>query len=674
SKIQSFELFKAAIGNPEYLTEITKDKSCQANFLMTIDQRNLSLPDILESIQIVKNQEVQSLLIIYLLRKKEYVTNLKGNSFLNRLNAKENHIPSRLNALVHQLDLKTLTTSMIEQLEPEAAVSILCSVPHFHQLTREQTEALITRYPKHEFIAYWIYHFALMPNAHNLLAHLMKCAGTNIVDELIKMDSYQKDLIISNIIEIAIFYENNRINTQRMAQNIQLNPVVLETEKESGLLQTLLNIRNTPIKPQKQLITSEEHSFTEELMKYNRSINCFEYFLLHYQGSSELITRILDEYMAYYEQPENSKNRTKLMHHISFMLTRSEMNTLVKEAIFTSFLQHPFFFDEQISYQLFLFDAKRILRYFGLKGGEKNYQRVIDLCTVALRKLHSDKNQDLIQVAQKALFEAKLELSFTRKQGFFSNLIKFIRRCWIYGWRGFFKPNSPEYVVSESLTLEKNNLKLSKVKNRLKNNLLTQEPENDLSTLLNKTEPLSTQEQYADLIKALDLYSLQAMPKNEFTIRQQIHNLYHHAINTNKNGELYRWLQENQNPFVLNQFHLLELAFKEKSYREVQGFMEQVNQDSDQLKYVSDELNCMMPELRGGETPISEKDKTPTDFVVNTSKILSECVSGASEFVNNAKIWTKGFASGLFAKINHKEDEDGFIVEHIDSFHQKMNT
>lgn len=90
---------------------------------------------------------------------------------------------------------------MISELEPEAAVSILCSVPHFHHLTREQTEALIGRYAKHELIVYWMNHFALMPNAHYLLAHLMKLAGTNIIDELSKIESNQKEAIIVNIIE-----------------------------------------------------------------------------------------------------------------------------------------------------------------------------------------------------------------------------------------------------------------------------------------------------------------------------------------------------------------------------------------------------------------------------------------------------------------------------------------
>ncbi|MGL5743306.1 MAG: hypothetical protein ACRCXC_12640 [Legionella sp.] len=91
--------------------------------------------------------------------------------------------------------------------------------------------------------------------------------------------------------------------------------------------------------------------------------------------------------MTFYERAENTKNRERTLHHLGFMLSRSELDSAVKEALFTVFLNHHAFFDEQISYQLFLYDAKRIIRYFGLRGGEKNYQRVIDLCTLALKTL-----------------------------------------------------------------------------------------------------------------------------------------------------------------------------------------------------------------------------------------------------------------------------------------------
>lgn len=751
SKIQSFDLFKAALGNTDYLTAITKDTTTQAQFLTTLKEGYLTFQEIIDSIQAVQNIQVKSLLIIYLLSQKEYLSSLKGTSFLNRLTIRDNHTPSRLNALVHQLDLKILTNAIIGELEPEAAISILCSIPHFHQLTREQTEALIGKYPKHELIVYWINHFATMPNAHYPLAHLMKLAGTNIIDELSKIEPNQKEAIIINIIEhfelfhyipqrfvdhankeshlmlairlylnghynkalatyinqltkklveknhsfspaaiellfflndklaftelsnktafltnpylknnaregnIGLFYQNSQINLQRMIQNIHLNPVIPTHLKEQA---------------QKKLDGDEEHPFITGLIKRNKSINCFEYFLIHYQGGSEPISKLLNDYMEYYQHSDNSKNRSQAIHHIGFMLTRPELETTVREAIFTAFLNHPSFFDEQISSQLFLFDAKRIIRYFSLQRGEKNYQRIIDLCTLALKNLNSEKNPEIIQVAQKSLSEAQLELSLIKEQGFFSGLIKWIKRCWLYGWTGLFKPNLPEYVAPESWAFEEPPKKSPK--KHVKKSMPVDTPEKDLLILLKKINIPLTQEKFEDLIKAFEVYSLQTIPKEELTTRQKLHNLYHYVLDKKEeNPTLYRWLKENQNPFIINQFRLLELVIRERSPKEVNFLLRQINEDSDQLQYISDELNRAMPELGAHTTPKPIKTSQTTDFIESTTKVLSEYANDATVYAKTAFNW----AGCFLAKIGNppKEDDDCFKVEHVPTFRTSGN-
>lgn len=176
-----------------------------------MEEGNLTLQNILEFIKIVKDQEVKSLLIIYVLSQKEFFSCLKGESLLNRLTYLDYHIPSRLNFLIHQLDAKTLTISLISRLEPEAAISILCSVPHFHQLTRIQIEALIERYPlyeRHQVLTYWINHFVSMPNSQYILAHLMNIAGHHIIDELGKLAFNQKELVIKTMIEHLGLFNN----------------------------------------------------------------------------------------------------------------------------------------------------------------------------------------------------------------------------------------------------------------------------------------------------------------------------------------------------------------------------------------------------------------------------------------------------------------------------------
>ncbi|WP_412756345.1 hypothetical protein [Legionella bozemanae] len=748
SKIQSFDLFKAAMGNPEYLTEINKDIGSQAQFLATLEEGNLTFSNILESIQIVKNPKVKSLLIIHLLSQKEFLSSLKGDSLLNRLVIPDLHTPSRLNSLIHQLDIKMLSTQLIGKLEPEAAVSILCSVPHFHQLTMPQIEALIERYPlyeRHKVLTYWITHFVSMPNAHYILAHLMNIAGHNIIDELSKMEPNQKEIVILNIIEhlglfnnipikfldhankeshlilamrfylnghynkayasyinqlskrlldknhsfsleaiellfflndklafrelakrtahltnrylrnnalkgnVALFYQNNRINIQRMLQNVHLNPLFFSGHRPPA--------------------DSDENPFIEGLIKHDKLINCFEYFLIHYKGNSESIGKLLNDYMEFYQHSENHTIRAKAIHHIGFMLGRPELEGTVKEAIFTAFLNHPDFFDEQVSYQLFLFDAKRIIRYFGLRGGKENYQRVIDLCTLALKNLNSEKNQEIILVARKALSEAQHELRFTKEQGFFSGLIKWLKRCWTYGWAGFFKPNSPDYVVPESLGLKEKNKKPSK--DRIKKSISTQEEEKDLPDLLNDITLPLTQEKFADTIKALESYSFQTIPKEELSTRQKLHRLYHYVMKRKEENEgLYRWLKDNQNPFIINQFRLLELMLKERPLSDVGSLLAQVNEDSDHLQYVSNEFDCLLPELVIKPSTKPLKSSENTDFVASATKVLSEYTCEAAGYAQSALHWAEGF----FAKMkNPVKEEEPFEVEHIDSFKKTIS-
>ncbi|STY30836.1 Dot/Icm secretion system substrate [Legionella wadsworthii] len=744
SKIQSFDLFKAAMGNQEFLAEINKDKVNQTFFLKTLEEGNLTLQNILEFIKIVKDQKVKSLLIIYVLSQKEFFSCLKGESLLKRLTHQDHHIPSRLNFLIHQLDAKTLTTALISRLEPEAAISILCSVPHFHQLTRIQIEALFERYPlyeRHQVLTYWINHYVSMPNSHYILAHLMNIAGHQVLDELSKLTFIQKELIIKTMIEhlglfnhiptkfiehanqephliasmrfylhghynkahanfikllskklfeknhsfsleaielffflndklefrelskrtshltnrflrnnaingnVSLFYHNNRINIQRMLQNIYLQPTVSEGKKL------------------RQSAHPDENPFINGLIKHDKSINCFEYFLIHYKGNSNSIGQLINDYLEYYERPEHATSRIKAIYHIGFMLGRPEIDDLIKDAIFTAFLNHPAFFDQQISYQLFLFDAKRTLRFFGLRGGIENYQRVIKLCTLALKNLHPETHYEIIEMAQKALSEAQCELNLSKEQGIFSSIIRWFKRCWIYGWSGFFKPNLPEYVVPNSITPLKNE------KDSMLDGTIIyteiQEQEENLPELLNEIKLPTTQEHFEQIIRALTIYSLSPLPKEEFMTRKKIHDLYHEALNKKEeNEDLYVWLKDNQTPFINNQFHLLELMFKEKSRNEIDAFLAQVNEDSDHLQYVSEELEYLLPELIMRLEPKPKEPET-SGFVSTATKVISEYTCEAGVLAQNALHWAEGF----FNKIKTTEqEEEPFEVEHIESF------
>lgn len=743
STIQNFDLFKAALGNAGYLTQILANKE---QFFTMLTERNFSHQELLDSIAIAGNQQVKSLLIIHLLSQKEYLHCLSGDSILNRLTVPENHLPSRLNALIHQLDLSLLTPALIKGLEPETAISILCSIPHFHQLTREQTEALLLRYPRPELITYWMNHCASMPNAQYTLAHLLKLAGSHIMDHLTKMEAQPKNALINNMIEhldlfhylpqrfldsanqeshlilairfylnghynkpytnfinqltqrlidkdhpfswqtvellfmlndklafkeltqksayltnqflrnharegnIHVFYQNTQIDIARMIQIVHLNrPVNQEVKIQNAI----------PIKPPntiKPLESLAEHPFIVALNQQNKTINSFEYFLVHYKGNMELLSQLLHDYFTFYEQPSQATKGAQSMHHISFMLHRPEIDQSSKEAIFRCFLKHPSLIDEHISYHLFLFDARRVCNYFG----EKNYPFLIKLCSHALKKLDPSRQQEQIHTAKTALLEAQMELKFSKEQGFFSRLVHRFKKCWFYGWTGFFKPNPPEFVIP--------NLSPRTIASYRIKSFCLPIKELDLSSLVNKIHLFPTQKQYEDLIAALNYYSLLAMPKDELITRQKVHHLFRQGlIEKQGNPSLYRWLKENQTPFVLNQFRLLELVLQKKPRAEADILINQIHLDSEEFHYIADELHSSMPELLVKDKPEVPKKTTP-DLVKNTAKVFSTCVDHTALYAQNAWSWAERFAGGLFAQCDKAPEEDGFKVEHVKSF------
>lgn len=231
SSPQNVELLKAAMGNKTYLKSINENEINQLTFLTILQTNKFTHQQIQELISIVQDEQVRSLLIVHLLSQPEYLVSLKGESVLTRLTNHEIHKPSRLNALVHQLDIKILTVAMIDKLPPETAVSLLCSVPHFHQLKENQIDALLKNLPHPEVIIYWLNHFSSMPNAHSTLGHMMKCADTYIITELYKMDTAKKEAIITKIIEhlelfnpdTKILYEQNEEKHLILALSLFLN-------------------------------------------------------------------------------------------------------------------------------------------------------------------------------------------------------------------------------------------------------------------------------------------------------------------------------------------------------------------------------------------------------------------------------------------------------------------
>ena len=132
NKPENYELLKAALGNKDYLVNINANGKNQLAFLATLETNKFTPQQILGLIHSVKDEKINSLLIIHLLCQEAYLKRLKGTSLLSRLSNKESCSPSRLNALVQHLDVSVLTEAVIDKLPPETAISIF--VPYLYFL------------------------------------------------------------------------------------------------------------------------------------------------------------------------------------------------------------------------------------------------------------------------------------------------------------------------------------------------------------------------------------------------------------------------------------------------------------------------------------------------------------------------------------------------------------
>ena len=205
-----FELLKTGIETESFITTINQNEDTQTAFINRLETNRFTLQQLLDLIVLTKDSQVKSLLILHLLSQNDFLKRLQGESILSGLANNGLHKPSRLNALVQLLDVRTLTLAMLDKLEPEAAVSILCSVLHFHLLNEAQIEALLKKSPVPVVINYWLRHFACMPNAHFILAHLLNLDESDVINELKKIESSKKEAIITIMVKHLELFKPSR--------------------------------------------------------------------------------------------------------------------------------------------------------------------------------------------------------------------------------------------------------------------------------------------------------------------------------------------------------------------------------------------------------------------------------------------------------------------------------
>lgn len=733
----AFELLEFAVENPEYLKSINATESSQAHFLSRLANSNFTLPQLLSLVGKSKDAQVRTLLIIYILSQKSLLDSLTGESIISQLTIKDVHLPARLNSLVHLMDLKTLIPSRVASLQPEAAVNLLCSVPHFHLFTEELIESLLGVYPEKTVISYWTNHFALMPNAQVAMANLFKSADTHVVNALNAMHSAKKEAIIGKVIEnldlyhsipkilfedheenrlilalrlvhnghqhkhyvtfvnrmmdkllsknhafsspaiqliialtskkefselnnktayltnhylranaqqgdVALFYNAGQLSMQALNQLVQLKaPMPNQPSAAREVFGNLIGIKT--VTPVVQVATTNipENPIINELKTNKKMVTALAYFLIHFKGNTAVIRTMLQDLMHYPTTAGTLDSRRQPVEHISSLLRYKEIESGVKEEIFSMLLQNPEFYDDQIRYSLLAFDARRAVQHFGLKGGEYNYRQVISLCAGALKKLNSSENATAIAIAKQAQSEALLELTFHEERGFFANLLRRLKRCWISGWTGFFSPNLPVYVTPASNSRKQAGPKQPEVP-ATKPKVNTSP---DLSQLLKDTKATLTFEKLNNLIASLQVFALQAKPRDELEIRLNVHELYKRLLaNRTVDKNLGSWLSKNQEVLVNNEFRLIELKLIKGNMGELQELTKETQGEHVLLRDSIAEFNVPLPIQK----PIVVAEKTA---VTPEPDVVTATVQSTVRLATDAWSWTSGNLRGFFDSV-----------------------
>ncbi len=727
SAIMKFELLKILIITPQYLTSITQDLNTQADFLNALKMNQYAPEQLLELIHTTTDRQAKSLLITQLLSLKAYLERLTEQPLIERLTDTTQRIPSRLNQLVHQMSIGHLTPAHIKDLQPEAAISILCSIPHFHLLKKEQIGALIEKYPKPSLIQYWVTHYSLMPNAFFIFAHLSKLFDMHVLSAVQQLDKQQQEHLIDNAIErldlfnpdFKLLYEGDKEKhlVQAIKQylygknhphyifyihrltNILLNqntPLSLETIKHilslhgikefSDLIKkksTLINYylrtqahagetrlfyngdqlnsnminlivqlkKPEPIKTEERGFlhswlhpttdkhteqtndkTIPENALIQQLATQGKSIKAIDYYLLHFKGNSEDVSRLIQNYLSFYLKEGCTESRRQLLHLTAILINRTELKRSVREALYTSLLLFPELHDEPIRGWLFKYNAERTIKHFGHQGGVNNYQLVIELCTEALKKLIPQRDDYQIKIANQALAEAQLEIEFSENTGFFSRLFHRLIRCWKCGWTGFFSPNLPTYVLPFYTESKDEPLSYRPTSQEVITTI--PKPETALLQIVTELENKRTLDALNHLVEMLSTIPLIIPQADALTLRARINNLFHEVINESlHNKEIESWLIKNKPSLETNQFHLFELKLQQHTQIDREQLKKQIRDESS-LQSLLNELSSILPEL-----PEEIKADEKASEVVADDAIHLERVS---EMVNNAWRWAKG--------------------------------
>jgi hypothetical protein len=275
----------------------------------------------------------------------------------------------------------------------------------------------------------------------------------------------------------------------------------------------------------------------------------------------------------------------------------------------------------------------------------------------ALSKLDFLLHKDQREIATKAKWEAEQELSFSPNSNWFITIYNTLKRCWIYGWNGFFAPKNPSFVFPASSTIRMppdNNFSTSFTKIL---NASQQYVSKNLAVLVKEIKSPYTTARLDEISESLQLVNLQSHPDKEIELRRAVHNLYHQIIyEKTTNYILADWLKANQYLFTNNRVRLIELLLEKNRNTDDELLFSVIDDEAATTNLIRREFQCAAPQLKKIEpkivpppAPIPQA-KTPPPVVEAQSEKKEEVPAAA--FTKEEEIVQESIKEGQFTPKN----------------------
>lgn len=689
---RNFELLKSAMTAQEYLDSISRDKETQFEFLMVLDEQRITYRHTLELLETVEHHKARSLLIVYLLSQEDYLTRLEGQPFQKQFDPhldRAYYQPSRLNALIQQLDLSTLTENTLHHFTPEAAVSVLCSVQHFHLFTQDQVKTLVNLCPNLEqFLEYWTKHYLPMPNSYVLLAHFFNVLGPTAEQKFAA--------------EAARNYAPVRMIIEHLELFTQIPSVLLERENAEANLQLAINVflrkpnyevyvayitelitmmfdqkssknnRHFAIPSMQSLLLLNGHpQFAEVMKRASASINPrlaahartgnLEFFYRENQLEHQAMTQTIP-YMDSETHPfiNTLKNHKKTVSAFDYYLIHYTANTDELKRLLNDFLTYTAaqaLIDYRSLHHLVLLlkeaidPAVKTAIFRSVLAYPQLFDGLISSCLLrfdAKSALHHFGMQGTIKGYQQTITLCALALPLMDNNPVVKDAIIKARteaqfELDLPPTNGYF---SSVYIFVQrcwmsgwagfffpntpSYVLAKENTQHVVP---ISTPVSTYKKSKSLDEVLDEIDALSNIKEFDPLIKAMHSYSPINDPMNEWDTRYSIHQLFQQLNQRSLHDAMLElWLREKRWVFITNYKHLFELSFIHKPLAETRALVALACQHLDYFHPLQKELNQSLPQFLQPSAPVQSLEENQKFITV--SKVGKQIAGGIYGFIS----------------------------------------